>query len=107
MTIEMKNTLLKRELRKFAEHLHDEWQAKKQLSPKISNQFIDEVYEVARKAGAIGGKLLGAGGGGYMLLYCESEQKHGVAERLEQMGCVPTDFDFTHEGLETWRVNNG
>ena len=65
------------------------------------------MYEEARKAGAIGGKLLGAGGGGYMLFYCESEQKHCVAERLEQMGCVPTDFDFTHEGLETWRVNNG
>lgn len=107
LTIEMKNTLLKRQLRKFAEYLHEEWQAKKQLSPKISTHFIDEVYEEARKAGAIGGKLLGAGGGGYMLFYCESEQKHGVAERLEQMGCVSTDFDFTHEGLETWRVNNG
>ena len=107
LTIEMKNELLKCQLRKFAEHLHEEWQAKRQLSPKISNHFIDEVYEEARKAGAIGGKLLGAGGGGYMLLYCESEQKHCVAERLEQMGCVPTDFDFTHEGLETWRVNNG
>lgn len=105
LTIEMKNALLRRNLDEFGELLHQEWQYKKKLSAKISNPEMDELYEVARRHGAIGGKITGAGGGGYMLLYCGFNKKHKVAEKLKELGCTITDFAFEPSGLQTWRVN--
>jgi D-glycero-alpha-D-manno-heptose-7-phosphate kinase len=75
------------------------------MSPKISNQHIDEMYEEARHAGALGGKITGAGGGGYLMLYCEYEKKHKVAEAMRRLGGCPTEFAFEFHGLQTWRVN--
>jgi D-glycero-alpha-D-manno-heptose-7-phosphate kinase len=62
------------------------------------------VYETARKLGAIGGKLSGAGGGGFMQLYCPFDKKHRIAERLREMGCTVSDVAFTHQGVQTWVV---
>lgn len=104
LTIEMKNALLRRRLDEFGDLLHHEWENKKKMSHKISNPHLDEMYEEARKTGAIGGKITGAGGGGYMLLYCRFDKKHKVAERLKEMGCDITDFAFEPFGLQTWRV---
>ena len=56
------------------------------MSPRISNPRIDELYEAAPQGGALGGKVTGAGGGGYMLLYCRFDRKHRVAERLTELG---------------------
>src|SRR5262249_191529 len=67
---EMKNFLLQHKLREFGEALHEAWEFKKKISPQISNQGIDDIYAAARKAGAVGGKLSGAGGGGFMMFYC-------------------------------------
>jgi D-glycero-alpha-D-manno-heptose-7-phosphate kinase len=61
------------------------------------------MYETARRNGAIGGKLLGAGGGGYLLLFCEVGRRRDVREKLEQMGGQFTDFAFREEGLQVWR----
>lgn len=101
---EMKNLLLRHQLHEFGEALHEAWEFKKKMSPQISNPAIDEFYEAARKAGAIGGKLSGAGGGGFMMFYCAFEKKPLVAETLKKMGCAISDFGFDFHGLQTWRV---
>lgn len=107
ITIEMKNALLQTQLSRFGELLHYAWENKKKLSKKITNPKIEEMYEEARKDGALGGKITGAGGGGYLLLYCPFEKKHKVAERLKEMGGIVTDFAFEPYGLQTWRVDEG
>lgn len=105
VTIEMKNCLLQSRLDDFGAMLHEEWQYKKQLDSQISNPEIDELYDAARQAGAIGGKITGAGAGGYLLLYCEFDKKHKVAERLEQMGGQIVQVEFEPRGLQTWMVS--
>ena len=105
IAIEMKNALLRRRLDEFGELLHTAWENKKRMSDRISNPEIEKMYEEARKAGAVGGKITGAGGGGYMLLYCRFEKKHKVAERLKRMGASITEFAFDQYGLQTWRVD--
>ena len=105
LAIDMKNALLQRRLNDFGSLLHLAWQAKKDFSPRISNDFIDEIYEQALKQGALGGKITGAGGGGFMLFYCRFEHKHRVAEALKRMGAIPTEFAFEPMGLQTWRVH--
>ena len=85
--------------------LDSAWAAKKKMSDRISNPQIDELHEEARKKGAIGGKVTGAGGGGFMMFYCEFEKKHKVAEQLRKMGAVPTEFAFDTKGLQTWRTD--
>lgn len=106
LTIEMKNAMLRRELGDFGELLHQEWMHKKKVSSKISGAQIDALYDIAREHGALGGKVTGAGGGGYMLLYCRSGRKHQVAEKLKELGCTITDFSLEPLGLQTWRVSN-
>lgn len=105
LAVEMKNALLRRRLNDFGGLLDSAWRYKKQMSPRISTDFIEEAYEEALKAGAIGGKVTGAGGGGYMLFFCPFERKHRVAERLIELGATVTDFAFASEGLTTWSVD--
>jgi D-glycero-alpha-D-manno-heptose-7-phosphate kinase len=105
LAVEMKNALLRRKLDDFGDLLHSAWQAKKQMSTKISNSMIDELYEEACKRGALGGKITGAGGGGYLLFYCTFEKKHKVAEQMKKMGAVPTEFAFESKGVQTWRLH--
>ena len=102
--VEMKNALLQSRPRAFGELLHEAWEAKKKMSPRISNDFIEEAYEEARRAGAVGGKVTGAGGGGFMLFYCEYNRKHHVADALAKLGATVDEFAFEHEGLQTWMV---
>lgn len=105
LAIDMKNALLQRRLDDFGELLHSAWEAKKNLSPKVSSEAIDEMYAAARAEGALGGKITGAGGGGYMLFYCPFEKKHRVAAALRRLGGRPADFAFEPHGLQTWRVH--
>lgn len=105
LALDMKNALLEHRLSDFGGLLHSAWESKKSLSPRISNSSIDELYEEARKQGALGGKITGAGGGGYMLFYCPFEKKYKVAEVLRKMGAVPTPFAFDNHGLQTWRAH--
>lgn len=74
LAVEMKNALLRRRLHDFGELLHYAWEFKKKMSYRISNPHIDAIYEEARKNGALGGKITGAGGGGYMIIYCPFEK---------------------------------
>ena len=86
LAVQMKDALLQRRLNDFGELLDEAWQAKKRMSPRISNPRIDEMYEEARRQGAIGGKVTGAGGGGFMLFYCDYRSKHRVADALVAHG---------------------
>jgi D-glycero-alpha-D-manno-heptose-7-phosphate kinase len=104
LAIEMKNALLKGELNNFGMLLHEAWQHKRNFSNKITNPVIDKLYKTARDQGAIGGKILGAGGGGYMLLYCDFQHKHRIAEALEKAGGQIVEFGFEFKGLRTWSV---
>ena len=104
LAVEMKNALLRRKLNDFGELLGTAWRFKKQMSPRISTDFIDEAYDEAIKHGALGGKVTGAGGGGYMLFFCPFHLKHRVAERLIALGASVTEFEFTSDGLTTWGV---
>lgn len=105
ITIDMKNALLRGELDEFGALLDAAWLNKKRMAKAITTPGIDELYATAREHGALGGKILGAGGGGYLLLYCEFEKKHLVAEKLEQQGGEIVPFSFDAQGLETWEVN--
>jgi D-glycero-alpha-D-manno-heptose-7-phosphate kinase len=101
---EMKKALLASDLDRFGEMLHEGWLQKKQMAKGITTPRIDELYEEARKAGAIGGKITGAGGGGHLLLYCPFNKRHLVRERLSALGTSVTDFRFDPVGMQTWRV---
>ena len=87
LAVEMKNALLRRRLNDFGDRCSARpGRYKKKMSPRISTGFIDEAYDAARREGALGGKVTGAGGGGYMLFFCPFHLKHRVAERLTADG---------------------
>ncbi len=102
--IEMKNALLTGNPRGFGRLLDDAWKSKKKMANEITNPMIDEMYAEAIKAGALGGKVSGAGGGGFMVFYCENGTRHKVAARLEQLGGEVVDFEFENFGSRSWRV---
>jgi D-glycero-alpha-D-manno-heptose-7-phosphate kinase len=76
----------------FGRLLHESWQIKRSLTHKITNANIDEIYEAGLSAGALGGKLLGAGGGGFMLFFVPPERRQALRERLKKLLCVPLAF---------------
>ncbi len=86
------------DLDEFARLLHYSWQEKRQLAPGLSTGFIDECYELALKNGATAGKITGAGGGGFMLIYCHEEAQQTVTEVLEERGLKRMNFHFDHQG---------
>lgn len=83
------------DLNDFGELLHEGWQLKRSLSDKISNQAIDNLYEVARSAGAVGGKLLGAGGGGFLLIFAHPKEQPAIREKLKNLLYVPFKLEST------------
>jgi len=102
--IMMKESILKGNLDEIGEILDYGWQYKKQMAEGITNPVIDEIYETAKKAGATGGKISGAGGGGFMMFYCPKNTRYKVIEALQKFGGEFRSFQFTKYGLETWRV---
>jgi D-glycero-alpha-D-manno-heptose-7-phosphate kinase len=93
-----------KQLNDFGELLHKGWIAKKSLSKKISNKNIENFYLTSRKFGVLGGKLLGAGGGGHLLLFSESGKKYTVIQELEKIGGKIVNFHFNPKGLEVWKI---
>lgn len=85
-----------RPLAEFGRLLHESWQIKRTLTQEISNADIDEIYEAGLSAGALGGKLLGAGGGGFMLFFVPPKQREALRMRLKKLLCVP--FRFSNRG---------
>lgn len=83
------------DIRRFGELLHEAWLAKQQLSPLVSNPYVRELYGIARRSGAIGGKLVGAGGGGFMLLFVPPQAQPEVRRALRRFIHVPFKFEFS------------
>ena len=98
----MKEALLKGRLYEFGEILDFGFQQKRQMAHNISNSHIEEIYEAAKKAGATGGKISGAGGGGFMIFYCPGNTHHAVVETLKTFGGEIKNYTFTKHGLQTW-----
>lgn len=100
----MKRCLLDGDMDRFGELLDEGWIYKRKLSSRITTSEIDKLYKIARKSGAIGGKILGAGGGGHLLLFCEAEKKFDLIHRLSEYGVNLVPFRFEPEGLQMWRA---
>lgn len=96
----------KRDLNEFGKLLNDTWELKKSLSNKITNNEIDAMYEKALRAGATGGKLLGAGGGGFMAFYVQKEYQAEVIEALEGYLHIPFNFDFEGSKIVVYEDEN-
>jgi D-glycero-alpha-D-manno-heptose-7-phosphate kinase len=95
---QMRETLGKGDLQNFGALLHAGWEAKKKVSQQISNPVIDEAYASARQNGALGGKITGAGGGGFLLLYCEEKCQAAVREAMGKLGIHEMAFEFDTHG---------
>jgi len=104
ITVQMKHSLLKGDLKNFAELLGQEWEQKKKLDSMISNDFLDSIYSAGIKNGALGGKVLGAGAGGHMLFYVELEKKYRLINQLEGAGLRVVPFNFETEGVVSWKI---
>lgn len=94
----LKTLVSNEDLKEFGSLLHEGWVLKRGLSSKVSTSWIDEAYDRARSAGAVGGKLLGAGGGGFLLLYVEPEDQEKVRQALDELYHV--EFEFEKAGSQ-------
>lgn len=102
--LKMNRALARHELKKFGEGLHQAWLLKKETSSQITNIWIDSIYNAATEAGALGGKLLGAGRGGHMLFFIPPEFRSRVVGALQPFGCKPDIIRFDTKGAHAWRV---
>ena len=100
----MKEALLKGKLNEFGEILDYGYQHKKRMAEGISNTLIEDIYETAKAAGATGGKISGAGGGGFMTFYCPGTTKYKVIKSLERFGGHHKNYQFVEHGLKTWTI---
>jgi D-glycero-alpha-D-manno-heptose-7-phosphate kinase len=98
----LKEELLRGNYRGFGELLHEAWMHKKRMSDSISNPQIESLYGAARSAGALGGKISGAGGGGFMFFFTEFDRRHQVEEALRSNGAEVVYFGFTDEAVRAW-----
>jgi len=96
----MKSALMKGELRDFGLLLHEAWETKKRISSKISTVRINELYETALQSGALGGKITGAGGGGFLLLFCQQGQQQKVRDAMVAQGAKEMGFEFDFQGAQ-------
>ncbi|MDD3961829.1 MAG: dehydrogenase [Bacteroidales bacterium] len=100
----MKEALLRGNLNDIGEILDMGWQHKKKMAHGITNSYFDEIYQTAMDAGATGGKISGAGGGGFMVFYCPGNTRDEVIRQLARFGGSPKRYDFTTQGVYTWKI---
>jgi D-glycero-alpha-D-manno-heptose-7-phosphate kinase len=100
----MKEALLTGKLDQIGEILDFGFQQKRKMAEGISTDWIEEIYSEAKKAGATGGKISGAGGGGFMIFYCPATTKYEVMNALSRFGGMQKRYEFVKHGLSTWRV---
>ena len=103
IAVRMRDALLSGDLGGFGDLLHLAWEEKKGVSGRITNPEVEALYELARRKGARGGKLLGAGAVGCLLLFCEPERRSEVVEALSGLGARPLPFLFEPKGVRVWR----
>ena len=104
LSYEMRDHLLRGRLDDFGRCIHRAWELKRGLSSKISNSWIDGLYQGAIENGALGGKILGAGGGGFFLFYVRPFDRINLVNWLRSEGLTVTSFTFENEGLQSWKV---
>lgn len=104
LTYDLKRALLNNRMLEFGEILDEAWALKRQLAAGITNAGIEELYAAARRAGGIGGKILGAGGGGYLLVCVPFYRRSAVRTALERMGGRIVDFQFEDRGVRVWHA---
>lgn len=100
----MKEALLKGRLDEFGSILDFGFQQKRKMAHNISNNDIEAIYDAAKKAGATGGKISGAGGGGFMIFYCPGNSRYAVIETLNTFGGEIKNYSFTKYGLTAWTI---
>jgi D-glycero-alpha-D-manno-heptose-7-phosphate kinase len=101
---EIKEAILRERLDDIGIILHESWQHKKAMAEGISTPFFEQLYQTAMDAGATGGKISGAGGGGYVFFYCPGTTRYAVGKSLSRMGGHVQSYVFTKKGLETWAM---
>lgn len=97
-------SLLRKDLTGFGLLLEKTWDLKKKAFVHSSTRYIDSLYQAAKKAGAIGGRVTGAGGGGHMIFYCQTGKEWDVANAIQALGAKVVDFSFDFDGLQTWEI---
>jgi D-glycero-alpha-D-manno-heptose-7-phosphate kinase len=102
LAYKMKEIILKDELFTIGEVFRSAWKNKKLLARGISNRTIEDIYSTAINAGASGGKISGAGGGGYMFFYCPGTSRFNVVKALKELGVAQQKYTFQTTGLDTW-----
>jgi D-glycero-alpha-D-manno-heptose-7-phosphate kinase len=102
LAAETRNALIQGRLEDFGHLLHASWENKKKMAETISNRHIDLIYTEARRLGALGGKISGAGGGGYMFFFCPFSSQTAITERLEELSAIRVNFGFELNGLQSW-----
>ncbi|MBQ5996480.1 MAG: dehydrogenase [Bacteroidales bacterium] len=100
----MKEALLKGDLDRMGEILNTGWEYKRQMAEGISTSLFEALYETALKAGALGGKISGAGGGGFIFFYCPGTTRYRVIEALQPFSGSVQPYQFTKNGLLTWKA---
>jgi D-glycero-alpha-D-manno-heptose-7-phosphate kinase len=100
----MKEALLKGKLNEIGEILDYGFQQKRNMAHNISNSMIEEIYDAVKRSGATGGKISGAGGGGFMIFYCPGNTRYKVMDTLNNFGGSVKPYRFTKEGLRTWNI---
>ncbi len=103
-SVRMKEALLTGRLDQIGQILNDSWNSKKQMASGITNPQIDKIYDTAMMAGATGGKISGAGGGGYMFFYCPLNTRYAVLKALEGIGVKEQIYEFTETGLYSYTI---
>ena len=102
LSYDIRNHIIRGKLDQFGECLNRSWMLKRNFSPQITNSQIDEIYNGAIKNGATGGKLLGAGGGGYFVFYVPPFKKHKLTSYLQSKNLTLQPFRFEPTGLQAW-----
>jgi D-glycero-alpha-D-manno-heptose-7-phosphate kinase len=101
--LDMKAAFLAEDLGRVGEVLDCNWENQKRLYPEMTTPKIEALLTVARPEGVLGAKACGAGGGGCILLLCDRDREHHVRRAVTDLGGIPIDFNFDHEGLQVWR----
>lgn len=102
----MKDFLLKGEIVQFAKALGKEWENKKKMATSITNKNIEKIYEAAIKSGAYGGKVSGAGGGGFMFFTVDPVKKLNLVNALNKFNGKVLNFHFSDHGCQGWKIND-
>jgi len=106
IAVEIKDRLLTNDIRQIGKLLHASWQKKRELSAVTTNKKIDFLYSLGLKNGASGGKILGAGGGGYLLFFVSPQKRNKLKRAIKEEGMETLDFRFVSEGTKIWTVKN-